>query len=158
MKNTIYAISLLLSILIVLGHDLFPHQHDGLDYGSIDIPVEIQTEPHHSHNGHHDHDADHPTERENHKSENNRKSSFPYHNHFYSDTDFDYTRLNSNNSVSVKQSTTSLAFHASLNNDFTQYPGYTICYYRTKPLLIRSLYQPAANPLRGPPAIVETQA
>jgi hypothetical protein len=152
-KNAIYATSLLLAFLVVLGHDLIPHQHDLLEYGLKSHSIELQTDSHHSHDGHHDHDSDHPTEREKHRSENNRKSSFPYHNHFYSDTDFDYTRLSINNYVSVKESSKSLAFHASLNNDFTQYPGYTICYYRTKPLLIRSLYQPAANPLRGPPAI-----
>lgn len=152
-KNAFYAISLLLSFLIVLGHELVPHQHDLFEYNVNNLAVEYQKQLHPNNNAEHEHHAGHSAEVGHHESENNQKPSFPYHNHFYSDTEFDYTRLNTNSTFSAKQSIQTITLHQTLGDEYTLTPGFTTYLCRKKPFLISASYQPAANALRGPPTI-----
>jgi hypothetical protein len=152
-KNVCFAILLLSVFLILLGHDLIPHIHDIQTYGGTDSPFGIQSDSHHSHEGYHGHDADHSNEGESSHTDHNRETSFPYHRHLYSDQDLEYTRTNTHHPAGLIQITITLALHSALFNDDSQNQKLTTCLYRDKPFLIKTFFQPAANPLRGPPSI-----
>ena len=99
MKSKIYAISLLLSFLVVLGHLMVPHHHHETS-NTENLSNNTHQTHSHSHNGTHHHH--HESEDSENEREDNEDSGFPQHFHFSATNDFDFIRLNKISSNDVK--------------------------------------------------------
>ncbi|WP_157624444.1 MULTISPECIES: hypothetical protein [Sunxiuqinia] len=140
MKNKIYAISLLLSFLVVLSHEMILHHHhddmvEGLlsKQSIVDFPVEKSNE------GNSADEHNHP---------------FPLHHHISATSDFVYARTNLHKSNSFKKITTLFVVLLVFQNDYFEPPCSKSQYYRREQIILNSLFAPEANALRGPPSIV----
>ena len=155
MKRQIYAISLLLSFLVVLSHELINHHHH--DLKAIDLSlIHKQHEAddhHHGDKHHHHHDsAEDKKKQKNPKEEHNH--SFPFHHHLSETNDFVLVRTNHTQSNSQYQINVLYLALEVLKSDVIEPINSTEKRYKDKSFLISSNYSPAANALRGPPSIV----
>lgn len=149
MKRKIYAIFLLLSFLVVLSHELIAHHHHedvAFDFSSKYV---------------HDNEYNQLQDKEshNHKSNDEDKNSehnhtFPLHHHISATNDFDIERTNLLESNSQIPNTTSFIIAYLFIVEFPIPPNLERNLYREHKFLISSLFNPAANALRGPPFIV----
>jgi hypothetical protein len=139
-KNKIYAISLILSFLVVLSHEMiFHHHHEPIAEVLFDChsPNDSTCEKN---------EESCSTEEHNHH--------FPLHHHILATSDFISAKSNIQKSNPIHK--ISLLFGVSniFQPDFFEPPCLTILRFKDKPFLISSNYYPAAVALRGPPAIV----
>lgn len=132
--------SLLLSFLVVLSHEMIlHHHHDTMADGLFSIQS----------------DVDSPSEKSNEsKSDEEHNHAFPLHHHISATRDFVYARTNLHESNPSNKITTLFLVAIVFYNDFFERPVLTNNRYRNKPFLISSLFNPEANALRGPPSIV----
>ena len=147
MKRKIYTISLLLSFLVVLSHELIAHHHhEGL---ALNFSVRGEHDDEHNNEKHHQHDSQ--DEEEN--SEHNHHS-FPPHYHISATNYFDYTRTNIiDSNTQIQDISSFIVAHLFFINS-SKPPNLAGNPYRELHFLISSLFYPAANALRGPPSIV----
>ncbi len=154
MKKQIYAISLLLSFLVVLSHQvILHHHHDEMAYNFITNHVETDGDSHEHNDKHHHHDSNEESNNEK-DTDKDHKHPFPLHQHVSATNDFDYAR------TSVLESNQNLknltSFHVSniILGGFSELPKFTNLSFRAAPFIIKNLFKPGAIALRGPPSIV----
>lgn len=141
MKIKIYAISLLLSFLVVLSHEMIPHHHDDLAL--------IYSVTHENDDGHeHKHDSQ--------KEEKSTKHShsFPIHQHLTASNDvyIERTRLLESN---IQFRHFSFFVCAQLvRSDLSRPPNLEGKLYEEPTFLISSICSLEVFALRGPPVIV----
>ncbi|MBZ0243768.1 MAG: hypothetical protein K8F24_11170 [Bacteroidales bacterium] len=139
MKNKIYAISLLLSFLVVLAHGMIPHHHESVAVNLFDGQSLV----------------DFPDEKTNErKSSEEHHHPFPHHHHISATSDFVSARINLQESNPLNKTSSLFVVFVVFQTDFSEPPSITTNRYKDKPFLISSDSYPAANALRGPPAIV----
>lgn len=153
MKNRIYAISLLLSFLVVLSHQVISHHHH--DSLADDFFTSLKKVDGHEHNDnthhHHDSNGENNNEKDTDKDHNH---PFPLHHHVYADNDFDCTRTNIQKSKTSNHSIKILTVLCLFHWDYSEPPNLTSYSFGEPPFLINSLFEPGAIALRGPPSIV----
>jgi len=138
-KNKIYAISLLLSFLVVFSHEMIFHHHEPVADNLFDHHNAIDSLGEHSDQCNSNEEHHHP---------------FPLHHHVSEACDFIFTRTNPQESNPLNKTTTLFLASVVFQTDLFEPPGLSINRFKDKPFLIPSNYYPAANALRGPPAIV----
>ena len=149
MKKEIYAISLLLSFLVVLGHMMVPHHHHEsftIEYSSTLNQQEAHSHPHNGKH-HHSHDHDENDNQADHNSEHN----FPQHFHFSATDDFDFIRVNLTGKINY---ITDIQY--SINSELLLKRVFNppnISPNTFSDFIAKSQYEPGANGLRGPPSI-----
>jgi hypothetical protein len=153
-KKQFYAITLLLSFLIVLGHQVISHHHhDTLAYDFSVVPNEIDEHSHEHNNLHHHHDSYNESNKEK-DSNKDHNHSFPLHQHIFAASDFDLIRTNvkesSTDKIIVKAVTVLCLFH----KEYSEPSGLNNIAFSDPPFFINSLFEPGAFALRGPPSIV----
>lgn len=140
MKNRIYAISLLLSFLVVLSHEMILHHHHELMADNLfdgQSHIDSFGEKNYEKNSSEEHN--HP---------------FPIPHHISATSDFVYERTNLQESNPVNKISSLFLVSDVFQADFFEPPILPINRFRDKSFLISSIYCPAANALRGPPSIV----
>jgi hypothetical protein len=152
MKNKIYAISLLLSFLSVLSHEIIVHHHH--DVLALDFSV----------NNEHDADYEHKhlldkENQHNNDSQEEEKSSecnHPcfFHQHFSATNDLNIERKKLLESNTQVRKFALLIFTELFIGEFLKPPKLGGYLYGQPPFLISSLCKLEANALRGPPSIV----
>lgn len=153
MKNKIYAISLLLSFLVVLSHQVISHHHhDTMADDFITSHVDTDEYMHEYNNKHHHHDSQ--EKRSNEKdTDKDHNHPFPLHQHVSATNDFDYSRANIQETNSNNHS---IKIFVGLYLLYKQYsePANRINYsFGEPPFLINSLFYPGTIVLRGPPSV-----
>ncbi len=148
MKKEIYAISLLLSFLVVFGHMMVPHHHH--ESLTIEYSSKLNQQKNHSHphNGkhHHSHDDENDNQAANHS-----EHSFPQHFHISATDEFDLVRVNQaggNNYITDNQYL--------INSELLPmrlFDPPNISPNTFSDFFAKSQYEPGANGLRGPPTI-----
>ena len=140
MKNKIYAISLLLSFLVVLSHEMIiHHHHESVAFNLFDSQSQV----------------DSPFEKSNERnSTEEHNHPFPLHHRISATNDFVSARTNIQESNPVNKISSLFGLSDIFQTDFIEPPILSSNRYRDKSLLISSNYYPAANSLRGPPSIV----
>ncbi len=155
MKSKICAISLLLSFLVVLSHELIYHHHH--DLKAIDLSVihkQYEADDLHHGDKHHHHHDEEENENSQKESEKNHNHTFPFHQHLLSTNDLILERTNLTESNTQNQNSVLIYLLIVFQSDFFEPPNLAKNHYRNKSFLIASNYHPAANALRGPPFIV----
>lgn len=151
MKRKIYAISLLLSFLLVLSHELIEHHHHHHEDLAFDFSARYEHDTGHDHL--------HGTMNHHHESNNTEKDSehnhpFPFHHHFCVINDFEIERINLLEGNSQIPNAASFIISYLLIVEFVKPPNLERNLYGEQQFLKSSLFNPAANALRGPPAFV----
>jgi hypothetical protein len=147
MKNRIYTISLLLSFLVVLSHELIAHHHH--EDLALNFSVMNEHDDEHNNEKHHQHDSQDEEDNSGHNHH-----SFPPHYHISATNNFDYTRttiLGPN--FQVRDISSFIVAHLFFINP-SKPPNLVNNPYIELNFLISSLFNPDANALRGPPSIV----
>ena len=140
MKNKIYAISLLLSFLVVLSHEMIIHHHHE--------PVAVNLFDSQS-------QVDSPFQKSNERnSTEEHNHPFPIHHHISATSDFISARTNIQESNPVNKISSLFLVSDVFQTDFFEPPILSSNCFRDKSFLISFNYYPAANALRGPPSIV----
>ena len=155
MKRKIYTISLLLSFLLVLSHQVISHHHHheslANDFTANHEKVDMHKHEHNDKHHHHDSNEESGNEKASDRDHNN---PFPFHHHVAVTNDFDCTRANLQESNisnhSIKIITVLCLFH----REHPEPPKITNYSYKEPPFIINSLFEPVAIALRGPPSIV----
>ena len=152
MKKKIYAIGLLLSFMIVLGHEMIPHHH-GYNFDIQDVATpQPKHHSHHHSDGHHHH---HKTTEQD-KADNSRKNHdhpFPLHHHLSTDYGFDCIRIDLRKNVEL-QSILLMVLTTRLTDTEILPPEIEFLkYFANKPFRIKSIFEPGAIGLRAPPSI-----
>lgn len=154
MKNRIYAISLLLSFLIVLSHQVISHHHHETVAYDFTASLEKADEHKHEHNDeHHHHHDSHEEDNKQKDSDKEHNHPFPLHHHVSATDDFDCTRTNIQESYSNYQSITILVSLCLFHKQNIEPPKLSKLSFEEPPFLIKSLFEPGALALRGPPSI-----
>ena len=149
MKKEIYAISLLLSFLVVFGHMMVPHHHHEsftIEYSSKFNQQEAHSHPH---NGKHHHSHDHD-ENDN-QAADHSEHSVPQHFHFSATDDFDLVRVNQTGKINYITNNLYLINSELLPKRLFDPPN--ISPNTFSDFFAKSQYEPGANGLRGPPSI-----
>lgn len=152
MKNKIYAISLLLSYLVVLSHEMIAHHHHeavALDF-SVSNLHDDDHEFKHSHKGELPHS--HDSQKENESPKHNH--SFPFHQHISTTNDVYIERTNLLESNIQIRDVYSLFYAELFRIEFYEPPNLEARRFAEPPFLISSLSYLEAFALRGPPPIV----
>ena len=153
MKRQIYAISLLLSFLVVLSHELINHHHH--EATAIDLSViQIQHEADDHHHGDKHHHDNAEKEKEQKDSEKNHNHPFPFHQHLLSTNDLILERTNLTESNTQNQNSGLFYVLVVFQSYFFEPPNLVKNQYRNKSFLIISNYHHVSNALRGPPVFV----
>lgn len=141
MKNKIYAISLLLSLLVLLSHEMIDHHHDDL---ALIFSVTYENDD--------DHEHKHDSQKEEKSTEHNH--SFPFHQHLSATNDvyIERTRLLESNIQFCDVSFS--VFTELFRTELSKPPDLEGKLYEELTFLISSLCNLEAFTLRGPPAIV----
>lgn len=139
-KNRIYTISLLLSFLVVLSHEMiFHHHHEAMADNLFDCQSQV----------------DSPCEKNKERSSTEEHNNpFPLHHHISEVYDFVSARTNIQESNPLNKISILFVVSDTFLDDFYEPPILSSNYYWDKPLLISFNYYPAVNALRGPPSIV----
>lgn len=139
MKNKIYAISLLLSFLVVLSHEMIHHHHELVADNLFDSQSQV----------------DSPVEKNKDRDlSKEHNHPFPIHHHISATSDFVSARTNIQESNPVNKISSLFGVSDVFQTDFFKPPILSTNRFGDKPFLISSNYYPAANALRGPPSIV----
>ncbi|MCT4586850.1 MAG: hypothetical protein N4A71_03450 [Carboxylicivirga sp.] len=147
MKLKIYSISLLVSFLAILSHQMIPHHHhdDLLDSVSIS-QIQVEEHVHHdSHGHHHHHDNNHSDETHSH--------SFPPHNHSLASEEYSFARLIVDSGTTLKVTSFIVLYIKPTESIDDQLLIDKERRYSDIPFLINSLFQPGAIGLRAPPCM-----
>lgn len=121
------------------------HHHDMQDSSSND---HFKTEDSHNH------ETEEHKHHQEEKDEDNHNHSFPFHNHTVAADDYSFTRSNNSNvSQNIQKKIVVLFFETFLFDNIDP-PNQSINYFVKEPNFITSLFEPGANALRAPPAIV----
>jgi hypothetical protein len=150
-KNRIYAISLLLSFLVVLSHEMIAHHHHEampLNFSDSIVHDDDHELKHHQEEEHQHHDS----EKEEKKKEHNHP--FPFHQHFSSTNDGYIKRANILESNTQVRDVLFLVYTELFRTELSKPPNLEGKLYKEPPFLIPSLSYLEAFALRGPPAIV----
>lgn len=140
MKNKIYAISLLLSFLVVLSHEMIiHHHHDAMADNLFDSQSQVGS-------------LSEKNKEESSTEEHNHP--FPIHHHISATSDFISARTNIQETNPVNKIISLIVVSNLFQTDFFEPPILSTNRFRDKSFLIPSNYYPAANALRGPPSIV----
>lgn len=140
MKNKIYAISLLLSFLVVLSHEtILHHHHESVAVNLFDGQNQVDSPGEKNEEGNSSEEHHHP---------------FPIHHHISATSDFVYARINIVESNPLNKISTLFVVSVVFQTDFFEPPCLVINPFKDKSFIIPSSYYPAANALRGPPTIV----
>jgi hypothetical protein len=151
-KNKIYAISLLLSFLVVLSHEMIAHHHHvdlALNFSDM-YEHDDDHERKHPHEGEHQHNND--SQKEEKSTEHN--PPFPFHHHISATNDFTIERTNLLESNTQIRDVSFLVFTELFRIEFIKPPNLEGKLFKEPPFLISSLCNPEAIALRGPPSIV----
>ena len=152
MKNRIYAISLLLSFLLVLSHEMIAHHHHeamGLNFSvSNALDEDYQLKHQHEEEHHHHHDS----QKEEKKKEHNRP--FPFHQHISVTNAVYIERTNLLESNTQIRDVSFFAFIELFRTELSKPPNLEGKLYEEPPSLIPPLSYLEASALRGAPAIV----
>ncbi len=139
-KNKIYAISLLLSFLIVLSHEMILHHHHEPAADSLlDNQSLVDSFGENSKEKCSNEEHNHP---------------FPLHHHVSAICNFVYARTNLQESNPLNKISILFLVSVVFQTDFFESPCLSTNPSKDKPFFISSVFYPAANALRGPPAIV----
>lgn len=155
MKRKIYAISLLLSFLVVLSHLVISHHHHDTEaYDFISGHVVADGHKHEGNEKHHHHHEANKEKKSEKDTDKEHNHPFPFHHHVSVTNDFDFTRTNYQESNisnhSIKIITVLCLFHS----EHPEPPNLTNYSFGDPPFIIISLFEPGAIALRGPPSIV----
>lgn len=115
------------------------HHHDDLADGLFSNQIAADSPDDKSNEGNSDDEHNHP---------------FPLHHHISATSDFVYARTNLLESNPLNKITTLFWVSVVFRIDYFEPLDPANNSYRYKPFLITSLFNPGANALRGPPAIV----
>ena len=115
------------------------HHHDDLADGVFSNQIAADSPDEKSNEGNSDDEHNHP---------------FPLHHHISATSDLVYARINLHGSNPLNKTSTLFVMLVIFQNDFSEPPDFANNNYENKPFLISSLFNPEANALRGPPAIV----
>jgi hypothetical protein len=150
MKNRIYAISLLLSFLVVLSHEMIPHHHEDL---ALNFSVSCKHDEVHEHNHHHKegHQHNHNPKKEEKSKKHNH--SFPFHQHVSATNDLYIIRPNLLESNTQIRNILFLGCFEICRLEVLKPPNFEVDYNKEPPFLISSIFNLVAFSLRGPPAI-----
>jgi len=149
-KRKIYAISLLLSFLIVLSHELIDHHHHHED-------LAFGFSPGYEHDTEHDclqGNVNHQPESKGKEKDSGHNNPFPVHHHFCTINDFEIERTNLLEGNSQIPDAASFTIAYLLIVEFAKPPILERNLYGEQQFFKPSFFYPAANALRGPPAIV----
>ncbi len=148
-KRRIYAISLLLSFLVVLSHELIEHHHHH------DLAFVFSSKCVHDFDNDHLQDKlNHQHESKNIEKDSEHNHSFPCHHHFCTINDFAIERTNLLEGNSQIPDAASFLIAYLLIHEFAKPLNLKRNLYGEQQFLKSTLFIPATNALRGPPAIV----
>jgi len=151
MKNRIYAISLLLSLMVVLCHDMIPHHHH--DDLAFNFSISYEKDDHgHKHQQNKDNQDNHDSQ-QNGESSSEYNHPFPIHNHISQANVFNIERTRVLESNSQIRDTILLIYNKLFIVDCIKPPELNSNPYEEPPFLISSLCSLKAIALRGPPSI-----
>lgn len=145
-KNKIYAISLLLSFLVVLSHGMIAHHHH--EAMALDFSVGYVHDDDHEIKHPHCHDS----QKENENPEHDHQ--FPLHHHISATNDVFIERTNLLESNIQIRDVCSLYYFELFRIAFYKPPKLAGRLYKEPPFLISSLSYLEAFALRGPPSII----
>lgn len=149
MNRKIYAITLLLSFMVVFGHMMIPHHH----HESFEVEFSGSVSNHsHTHNGEHYH-SHHEEESEN-QHEEHSDQNFPQHFHLSSSDDIELVRLNCSWTQDYKQVNQNLISSELFIHTFFEPPIISGNAYTFFEIPSNPQFKPQANSLRGPPTKV----
>ena len=152
MKNRIYAISLLLSFLAVLSHEMIPHHHHEVLELNFSVSNEHDADHEHKHHQEEGHQHHHDSEKEEKKKEHNHP--FPFHQHISSASDIFIKRPNLLESNTQIPNIAFLVYTELYRMEFLKPPNLEVSLYKEPPFLNSSICNLEAFALRGPPYIV----
>lgn len=149
MKNKIYAISLLLSFLVVLSHELIAHHHHDLAFyfSTRYESVDDHEHPHDKEN-HHNHDS------QNEEKNSDHNYPFPFHHHISTTDYFNIQRTNILESNTQFRDIAFFIVAELFRVEFSDSPNLEGNLYGEPPFLKTSLCNLETIALRGPPSIV----
>jgi hypothetical protein len=148
-KEKIYSISLLLSFLVILSHEIIPHNHHDLEEYSVSFQFDIYDHHHHADDTDHQHHGEKSFPQE---KESKKQHNFPYHQHLSADNGFDYIRIVTKKGLNVAYSPVAVLF--ALDSIEIAHPPETgFNRFKVKPFLISTMFEPGAIGLRAPPSI-----
>jgi len=151
-KIKFYAISLLLSFLVVLSHEMIVHHHHvdlALNFSGT-VEHDDDHEHKHLHEGEHQHN--HDSQKEEKSTEHNHP--FPFHHHILATNDFTIERTNLLESNTQVREVSLLIYTELFRTELFKPPDLEGKRFKEPPFLISSLCNPEAIALRGPPSIV----
>lgn len=151
MKNKIYAISLLLSFLVVLSHEMIAHHHDDLAL-NFSLTYEAYIEHEHKHPYSRENQHNNNSQQEEKNSEHNHP--FPFHQHISATNDVYIERTNLLESNSQIRDVSLLVYTELFRTELSKPPNLEGKLYEDPPFLLLSLSYLEAFALRGPPSFV----
>ena len=140
MKNKIYAITLLLSFLVVLSHEMILHHHHEPVADNL-FDVQSLVDPF----------SENSTEK---SSTEEHNHPFPIHHHISTTSEFVSARTNIQEANPVNKISALFIVSVIFQTDFFEPPCLSINRFRNNHFFTPSTFYPGANALRGPPAIV----
>lgn len=149
----IYSISLLLTFLLVLSHDMIPHHHHDVNLDMVSsIHKNSNPHSHHSEADHHHHDFEH---KHDHSEENDEEHEhrFPLHFHVVAAKDYNQVRQVVNGSDISKLNSIVNLYSFNRFGEFAEPPNFDFIRYTDLPFLINTIFEPGAISLRAPPCI-----
>jgi hypothetical protein len=151
MKMKFYSILLLVSFMVVICHEIIPHHHHDYltEYSSATSPkVEM-----HSHGGvDHFHKSDHDEQHQGEPDTKDKKNhAFPLHHHFLASSDYDFIRLNSNNTKPFQASLIQLFLTEKMSSGLLKDFDSRFSKIPEHPPRIKLKFEPGCIGLRAPP-------
>jgi len=149
-KNKIYAISLLLSFLVVLSHEMIAHHHHDVMAFDFSTKYEHNDDDDHAHDkdNHHNHDPQQD------QKDSDHNHPFPFHYHISATNDFNIERTSVLKSSSQIRCVALLLFTELFIGEFSKPPNIEGNLFGEPPFLKSSLCNLEAFSLRGPPSLV----
>jgi len=150
-KSKIYAISLLLSFLVALSHEMIAHHH----HDELALSFSVRHEHDEDYGHKHPHEGEHQQNHDSKKKERGKERNhpFPFHQHLSATNDIYLKRTNQSESKTQIRSLSFLVHTELYRVKFPEPPYREVKLYKEPPFLISSFCNLEAFALRGPPYI-----
>lgn len=149
MNEKFYSVSLLLSFLIILSHEIIPHNHHDLEEYCVSLQSDVYDHHHQSDDTDHLH---HGKEGFPHKQENKHHHNFPFHQHLSADNSFNYIRIDLTKYAKRAYSSFAVLF-GFVSIEIAHPPEIDLMHFKVKPFLVSTMFEPGSIGLRAPPFI-----
>ncbi|WP_146192247.1 hypothetical protein [Marinilabilia rubra] len=151
MKQKIISITLLLSFLTVLLHEMVPHHHHEVEVNE-DFSVHSHSgkHAHHAGDSHHEHEESHSNDSSN-DSESEQPQNFPLHFHPTTFDDYDFARVENSHPTSQNLSLLAVELFGNLSPLNPDPPEHKQIKFWNHTIPLFSIFIPGVIGLRAPP-------